>query len=236
MSARANDGIDSPAIVGGFLLIGLISLSGALAVCYFGPTHTYLIVLLSIAGIYFFLAGFGMLWYSKVGKLRIREQVLQQIDLCGSEAVLDVGCGRGLLLIGAAQRLTTGKAFGIDRWQRDALSGNAGQAAFDNASIEGVTERVEISAADVRELPFDDAAFDVVVSNFVVHEVNTESDRRKMLSEMVRVLKPGGRLAVVDFIFTASCARFLREAGVKDVERSRAGSFFGFWLGAILNF
>jgi len=236
MSRSANYGIDSPAIVGGFLLIGLGSLGGALAVFYFGPRHLYVIGLLWVAGIYFVLAGSGMLWYSKFGKLRIRDQVIQQIDWSGSETVLDVGCGRGLLLIGAAHRLTTGKAVGLDRWQRDALSGNSDKAVFDNATIEAVRDRVILCGSDVRELPFDHAVFDVVVSNFVVHEVDTGADRQQMLSEMMRVLKPGGQFAIVDFIFTEHCARFLREIGVKDVERSRAGTFFGFWLGAILNF
>ena len=61
--------------------------------------------------------GFWMIWTSKVGKVREREALLDRITWSGTERVLDAGCGRGLMLIGAAKRLTTGKATGIDIWQ-----------------------------------------------------------------------------------------------------------------------
>jgi ubiquinone/menaquinone biosynthesis C-methylase UbiE len=150
--------------------------------------------------------------------------------------VLDAGCGRGLLLVGAARRLTTGKAIGLDRWVPGALTGNRPGAALDNARWEGVIDRVEVTAGDVRRLPFADASMDVAVSNFVVHEVNNRSEREQMLREIVRVLKPGGRLALVDFIFTGECVRVLEEIGISDARRARAGSFFSFWLTALLNF
>jgi len=54
----------------------------------------------------------------------------------------------------------------------------------------------------------------------------------KMVREMVRVLKPGGRLALADFIFTGQCMRELEEAGLLDVKRLRTGRI-AFWLSAI---
>jgi ubiquinone/menaquinone biosynthesis C-methylase UbiE len=188
------------------------------------------------AGIYFWLGAGGMVWYSKVGKLRIRDQILGRIPWRGDEMVLDAGCGRGLLLVGAARRLTTGKAIGLDRWTPGALTGNRPEAALDNARLEGVADRVDMKEGDVRQLPFADASMDVVVSNFVVHEVNSLAEREQMLREMVRVLKPGGRLALVDFIFTGECMRVLHEIDIGDVRRARVGSFFAFWFSAILNF
>jgi hypothetical protein len=53
---------------------------------------------------------------------------------------------------------------------------------------------------------------------------------------MARVLKPGGRLALVDFIFTGECVRVLQGIGIADATRARVGSLFSFWLGAVLNF
>jgi cyclopropane fatty-acyl-phospholipid synthase-like methyltransferase len=64
--------------------------------------------------------GFGallLLWSSLVGKFRARDALLNAVPWRGDEQVLDVGCGHGLMLIGAAKRLSTGRATGIDIWQ-----------------------------------------------------------------------------------------------------------------------
>jgi ubiquinone/menaquinone biosynthesis C-methylase UbiE len=236
MSSRADYGIDSAAIVAGLFLLGSIGLGTALVLHLFGDPRALWKITLVVAGVYFWLGAGGMVWYSKVGKLRIRDQVLGLISWRGDEMVLDVGCGRGLLLVGAARHLTTGKAIGLDRWVRGALTGNCPEAAFDNARLEGVVDHVEVTEGDVRQMPFGNASFDVVVSNFVVHELNTRAEREQMLQEIVRVLKPGGRLALVDFIFTSECMRILQEMGISDLSRARVGSFFAFWFSAILNF
>lgn len=236
MSSRADYGIDSPAIVGGFFVFSGISFGAALAWQLLGNPPLFVEMALVAAGIYFLLAAGSMLRYSKVGKLRIRDQILESIPWRGDERVLDVGCGRGLLLVGAARRLTTGKAVGLDRWVAAALTGNRPDAVLDNARLEGVLDRVEVKQGDVRQVPFPDESFDVVVSNFVVHEVNSRAQREQMLREMVRLLKPGGRLALVDFIFTGECVRVLRDIGLADARRARAGSFFAFWLGVVFNF
>src|SRR5262249_28286154 len=81
--------------------------------------------------------GCWMVYYSYVGKLRLRERLLNELPWRGDEAVLDVGCGRGLMLLGAAKRLTTGKATGIDLWQGEDLAGNSPEATRANAEAEG---------------------------------------------------------------------------------------------------
>jgi SAM-dependent methyltransferase len=85
--------------------------------------------------------------------------------------VLDVGFARGLLLIGAARRSTTGNAIGLDRWLAGDLTGNRPEAVIDNARIEGVLNRIEVKQGDVRQLPISDDSFDVVVSNYLLHEL-----------------------------------------------------------------
>jgi ubiquinone/menaquinone biosynthesis C-methylase UbiE len=236
MPSRADYGIDSPAIVAGQFLLGVIGFGIALVLHLFGDASPLAKFALVAAGIYFWLCAGGMVWYSKVGKLRIRDQILGLISWRGDEIVLDVGCGRGLLLVGAARRLTIGKAIGLDRWIPGALTGNRPEAVLDNARLERVLDRVELKEGDVRQLPFADASIDVVISNFVVHELQSAAEREQMLREIVRVLKPGGRLALVDFIFTGECVRVLHQMGIGDAKRARVGSFFSFWFSAILNF
>lgn len=94
--------------------------------------------------------------------------------------------------------------------------------------------RVEVKEGDARELPFAVGTFEVVVSNFVVHDIKNRADRERMMREMARGLKPGGRIALVDFIFTDECVKDLRKFGVVS-ERVRDG-FVSFWVSAILNF
>src|SRR5262245_50606957 len=139
-----------------------------------------------------------MLWSSKCGKLRDRERLLNAIAWSGREQVLDVGCGRGLMLVGAARRLTTGKATGIDSWQAEDLSGNRREAALVNAEREGVADRVDVQTADMRTLPFPDATFDVVVSRAAIHNLYSPADRAKAIRQIARVLKPGGHALIDD--------------------------------------
>ncbi len=230
--SRPDYGVDSPAIIAGLLVAGMVALAAGLL-----RPHLFHLAMRWIGimvGAYFLLGAAGMLFYSKVGKLRMRERFLDSVPWRGDEQVLDIGCGRGLLLVAAARRLTTGHAVGVDVWLPQAMTGNRPDSALENAGREGVRDRVEVKEADARKLPFPDAAFDIVVSNFVLHEMTTNRDREQMVREIARVLKPGGSVALRDFIFTDTCVEALRQNGV-DAKRERVGSF-SFWVGAILNF
>src|SRR6516165_4346703 len=228
MKAKGNYGVDSRLMVGALCILGLAGLGIAYLLSSAWRWVGY------VAGVYFLLGAAGMLFYSKVGKLTLRERLLDQIQWKGNERVLDVGCGRGLLTVGAARRLLNGKVVGMDVWKRGAITGNRAHAVLENARIEHVSDRVEVKEGDARELPFGNETFDVVVSNFVVHEMNSRQDREAMMSEVARVLKPGGQVALVDFVFTGECVVELRKHGV-NATRVR-DKFVSFWISAILNF
>ncbi len=117
--------------------------------------------------------------------------LLDAAALRPGERVLDVGCGLGLMLIGAARRLTTGKATGIDIWQVEDLSGNRAEATLENARREGVADRVEVQTADMRKMPFPDASFDVVLCTQVLEH---STDPAQAVRELARVTAPGGRV------------------------------------------
>src|SRR5215510_7032419 len=75
---------------------------------------------------------------SRRGKFLVWSDVLDRLGLNGSERILDLGCGRGAVLLLAAQRLTTGRAVGVDIWDRGDQSGNSPDATLRNARLEGV--------------------------------------------------------------------------------------------------
>src|SRR5580658_3745068 len=178
---RPDYGIDAPGVVRnlfvvaviGWVVFGTAALgfwSGEFNVSTPGVTLNFPLAGPGLGfGIGCTLMAIWMVWDSKVGKIQNREQLLRRIEWTGGEHVLDVGCGRGLMLIGAARRLTTGKATGIDIWQAEDLSGNTAESALENAKREGVVDRVEIKAGDMRHIPFPDHSFDVVVSRAAIH-------------------------------------------------------------------
>jgi ubiquinone/menaquinone biosynthesis C-methylase UbiE len=222
---RANYGIDAPGLVRNFALAGAASLALGIYFYYaFRAGRPALATTVVIVGIVWGLWGLGfaglMVWSSKVGKLKERDLILDAIPWRGDETVLDAGCGRGLLLIGAAKRLSTGRAIGVDIWQKRDQSGNSPEVTLENAKIEGVEGRVEIRDGDLRDLPFGDGSFDVVLSNLVLHNIHDREEREAALRELARVLKPGGRLTIVDIWDTGEYARVLRESGMEDVWRS----------------
>src|SRR5262245_45313135 len=108
---------------------------------------------------------------SRRGKFVVWSELLDQLNLQGHEWILDLGCGRGAVLLLAARRLTTGKAVGVDLWRRQDQSGNAAEATWRNARAEGVADRVELHTADMSALPFVAGSFDVVVSNVAIHNI-----------------------------------------------------------------
>jgi SAM-dependent methyltransferase len=215
-------GLDAPPVIRNLLLLGVASLAVALLLYYFGVPHPAPEITLVVA-LNFLLNAAVMVWYSKVAKLRRREGFLDLVPWRGDEAVLDVGCGRGLLLVGAARRLTSGKAVGVDLWQGADLSGNRPAATLENARFEGVADRVEVKDGDARRLPFPDASFDVVISGLALHNIPDLAGREQAVREIARVLKPGGHVALTDIQSTADYARVLRECGLADVRRSSLG-------------
>ncbi|MFT3898417.1 MAG: class I SAM-dependent methyltransferase [Thermomonas sp.] len=171
---------------------------------------------LMVAGLAFGAVALWMIYDSKIGKVRERETYLNKIDWNGRERVLDVGCGLGLFLVGAARRLSTGRAVGIDKWQQEDLSDNHAAGTLHNAEIEGVADKIEVLTGDARTLPFPDSSFDVVLSSMALHNIYDAGGRQAAVREIARVLAPGGRVLIVDIRHASSYAATLRDAGFVD--------------------
>ncbi|MBS1062647.1 methyltransferase domain-containing protein [Gluconobacter wancherniae] len=154
----------------------------------------------------------AMIW-SSFRKVPEREKLLGKLVWRGDEQVLDIGCGRGLLAIGAAHRLPEGQVTGIDIWQTSDLSGNSPQAAQDNALKEGVSDRVSFRTADMRELPFAGASMDIVISALAIHNIAKADQRKRALLEIIRVLKPGGKILIEDIRHPAEYREIFQQNG-----------------------
>src|SRR5450432_1385053 len=173
-TAAADYGIDAPKDQRALMWRGLTFLALGLGVYFInhseypGPASRLLIVL-GLIGLGFLGASVYMYWSSKTGKLSLRDTIIDGLQFKGDEKVLDVGCGRGLLVIGVAKLLNTkGRATGIDSWQDD-LSKNSKEETNANVKAEGVADRVRIETGDATALPFGDGSFDAVVSSTCVH-------------------------------------------------------------------
>src|SRR6266566_3129794 len=221
-SKKADYGLDAPGLVKFFLLLGIALVGVGVGLIVWRRNAIVIAIgfTLFFPGITFFIESLLMIWSSRVGKMVARDQLLDGLELRGDERVLDVGCGRGLLLIGAAKRLKSGKAVGLDLWSQQDLGDNRKSATMENAGTEGVADRVEVADGDMRKMPFTDSTFDAVVASNSIHNIYDRAGRRAAIGEIVRVLNPGGRVALLDIRHTAQYAQDLRAMGMKDVERS----------------
>lgn len=224
---KADYGLDAPGVVRNLALagLGLWAVSVVfhlLFVRHAGPPLLFRSFRNSalLMGAVFALEAGLMVFTSRVGKLRARDLLLAKQAWRGDEQVLDVGCGRGLLLLGAARRVPRGRAVGLDLWNVEDLSGNGREATEANVLAEGMAARVELVDGDAAAMPFPDASFDLVVSSLCLHNLYDPAKRSQALAEIHRVLKPGGRFLIQDFRHARAYAQELDELGAVGVTRS----------------
>ena len=227
MQRRADYGYDAP-----YALIIFAALGSACVLVAIAALLRHRAPLALPTGLYgaFFLGNaFSFLYTTRRGKFIEWRKILDRIQLRGDERVLDMGCGRGAVLIAAANRMKNGRVTGVDLWSTRDQSGNARQVTLRNAALEGVQDRIEIATGDMRALPFREGSFDVVISSLAIHNIPSNAGRAEAIAEAWRVLKPGGRVAIADIRATARYARTFRELGAIGTERRRLG--WRFWYG-----
>lgn len=225
-----NYGQDAPTLLRTYFIAGILLgiLGGITWLLRMRPAQPGILTRVSsLLGIFancasglFLLRAIVMIWSSRVGKVLEANRLLNDLHLRGDETVLDVGCGRGLLLIGAAKRLPRGRALGIDLWSQVDQADNREEATLANARLAGVAERVEVVDGDMQALPFSDETVDVVVANKAIHNIPSREGRRAAIQEIVRVLKPRGRVALMDMWHVEQFGEDLRDCGMLDVRVS----------------
>jgi len=213
--AHADYGYDAPGIMLGLSLGGGAGVALGCVIAALAPgVWSYAgVIVEALAAVPLFF-GVLMIVYAFVGKTRTRERILDLADLRGGETVLDVGTGAGLLLVGAAKRTPRGRVIGIDLWASKDLSDNAAATTLRNVALEGVADRVEIQTGDARALGFPDASFDRAVSLLCIHNIERKAEQARACHEIARVLKPGGRVVIGDYVPTHAYAAAFAEAGL----------------------
>ncbi len=211
---RGSYGMDAPGPFAIIALLGIAQLGLAAFTRSIGPVIGGVVPLLVVA---------VAVHTSRRGKFLVWRDILDRLGLKGDERVLDLGCGRGAVLMTAAARLTSGRAFGVDIWRRADQSGNAADATRRNARAENVAGKVLLLTGDMTALPFRSGTFDLVTSNVAIHNIKGADGRLRALDEAIRVLRPGGRLALADLRDTDRQVKRLAELGMLDVGRRNLG-------------
>lgn len=121
---------------------------------------------------------------------RFKSDLIAQAHLQGGQRVLDLGCGTGTLILMIEKAASGLQVVGLD------VDGDV--LAIARAKIEAAGADALLEQGNAALLPFADESFDRVFASLMLHHL-TREDKRRALKEVLRVLKPGGELHVVDF-------------------------------------
>jgi ubiquinone/menaquinone biosynthesis C-methylase UbiE len=121
-------------------------------------------------------------------------RVIQALSLTPSTVFLDLGCGRGNFPIAVAAAIGMGgRVYGVDAWQEGLDELNL------RAAAEGLNNVVTVHANLYEHIPLEDGTIDLCLLSTVLHDLLREDSGQVVMDEIVRVLKPGGRAAIIEF-------------------------------------
>lgn len=213
---KINYGIDAPNVIRNLLGIGVLLFITALFLWFgFFPPINFLWPSFLSSAICLIIGGLLMIAYAKYGKFKQRGRILKLHEWKGDEKVLDVGTGLGLLMIGAAKKLNSGKSYGIDIFNSYDLSDNTIEQTKLNTEFEKVSDKTEILTENILKTNFDDNYFDVIISNLCLHNLYKKEERKQACREIYRILKPGGEAIISDFKHTAEYKKEFESLGMK---------------------
>lgn len=222
---KLNYGIDAPKVIRNLIGIGFILLLCHLFLKdeWFPPISAILHHSSLLPAICLLFTGIVMILYAKIGKFKHRDRIIDLYNWTGNEQVLDVGTGLGLLMIGVAKKLTTGKSYGIDIFNTYDLSDNNIEQTRTNVELENVTQKVEILKGNILGTQFENEKFDVIVSNLCLHNLYKQEERNQACKEMYRILKPSGQIIISDYKNTSEYIKSFEEL---DMKVEKIGTYF----------
>jgi SAM-dependent methyltransferase len=188
------------------LILGLCTLGiGALVLIPLGFSYRLIMAFLFvIAFVSFLFPLYSYLMFSQKGgrfQEKIYNLIIQSLDTTVKGRILDIGSGNGVLAVKLAQQLDEAEVVGMDYWGEDWEYSKS--VCEKNARIGRVEDRVHFQKGDAAALEFADDTFDGAISNLTFHEVQSAADKREVVREALRVVKPGGRFVFVDYFYDA---------------------------------
>lgn len=205
------------------LIVPALSVIGAVAFVALGYTEvgfprdfSYILAALLVVQIVIYLQttirGRFLLW----GKVLA--------DVPTPQRTLDVGCGRGMVLIDTLIEFPQAAGVGLDLWRSRSAKGVERKILISNAAKNGVMDRTSLQIGDMTAMPFPDESFDLVTANIAISEVdNDEAGRREAVAEILRVTRSGGQIRIVDIHFAGEYRDQLRNLGAEYVKTKSLG-------------
>jgi SAM-dependent methyltransferase len=186
------------------LVLGLCTLGiGALIFIPLGPLYRLAVTILFVIVLVSFVFPLYayMMFSQKGGRLqeKLYNLIIQSLGKDLKGRILDIGSGNGVLAVKLAQQHGEVEVVGVDYWGKDWEYSK--RVCDKNAHAAKVENRVHFQKGDAAVLDFANDTFDGAISNLTFHEVKSVSDKRTVVQEALRVVKPGGAFAFVDYFY-----------------------------------
>ena len=188
------------------LILGLFTLGvGALIIIPLGSLYRLIMALIFLIILISFLFPlYSYVMFSQKGgrfQEKVYNLIIQNLGTTVKGRILDIGSGNGVLAVKLAQQQGEVEIIGIDYWGKNWEYSKS--VCEKNAQIGKVENRVHFQKGDAAALDFANDTFDGAISNLTFHEVQSVADKREVIREALRVVKPGGRFAFVDYFYDA---------------------------------
>ncbi|MBS0951387.1 class I SAM-dependent methyltransferase [Lactiplantibacillus plantarum] len=205
---------------------------------FFGPALVIVIIMLisgfntvsAIVALALVLFGLKYMHTSIIGKYKIMQSVVSNINLENNCKILDVGCGHGAFMLQFnKQTAKISEIVGIDIWSNRDQGSNSIEATQRIIDASSLASKIKLKTANILDAPFNNNEFDLIISSLVLHNLKPFEKRKEALEEISRVQEQKGQLVIIDIGYeTGKYVHILEDLGYQNVNIVNAG-YNGWW-------